>query len=94
MRKVCLVYDGHNTDALDSIIYSCVVSRYSVSIAFLISSLNCLGICSCGTNNNCLNPNCREKLWMVVVTEFGPSNRGSIMIIDRVLYGLKYSGLA
>ena len=44
-------------------------------------------------NNAYLNATCREKLWTVAGPEFG-SDKGSVMIIARALYGLKSSGVA
>ena len=43
-RKEILVADGHTTAPPPSNTYSCVVSRGSVRIAFLLSSLNDLYI--------------------------------------------------
>ena len=40
-----------------------------------------------------LNADCREKLWTVAGSEFG-SEKGTVMIIARALYGLKSSGAA
>ena len=60
-----LVYNGHKIYALASIIYLSVVSRDSINIDFLISSLNDLYICACEIRNVYLNVKCREKIWMV-----------------------------
>jgi len=40
-----------------------------------------------------MNATCREKLWTVAGPEFG-SDKGSVMIIARALYGLNSSGVA
>ena len=90
-RKARLVADGHTTDAPSSITYSSVVSRDSVRIAFTIAALNDLDIMACDIGNAYLNAPCREKLWTLAGSEFG-SEKGSVMIICRALYGLKSSG--
>ena len=92
-RKARLVADGHKTDAPSSITYSSVVSRESVRLALLIASLNDLDISCCDIGNAYLNADCREKLWTVAGKEFG-SDKGSVMIIAKALYGLKSSGAA
>ena len=71
-----------------------MVSRDSVRISFLIASLNDLDICDCDIGKSYLNAKFRERLWTVSGTYFGPSDRESVMIIARALYGLKYSGSA
>ena len=38
------------------------------------------------------NVNCREKLWTIAGAEFGPEDKGKVMIIARALYRLKSSG--
>ena len=92
-RKARLVADGHKTNIPSSITYSSVVSRESVRLALLIASLNDLDISCCDIVNAYLNAGCREKLWTVAGAEFG-SEKGTVMIIARVLYGLKSSGAA
>ncbi len=92
-RKARLVADGHKTKPPTSITYSSVVSRDSVRIALTIASLNSLEISACDIGNAYLNAPCREKLWTIVGSEFG-SEKGSVMIIARALYGLKSSGAA
>ena len=92
-RKARLVADGHKTAAPSSITYSSVVSRDSVRIALMIASLNDLDLFACDIGNAYLNAKCREKLWTIAGHEFG-SDKGSVMIIARALYGLKSSGAA
>jgi len=92
-RKARLVADGHKTRLPSSITYSSVVSRDSVRIALTIASLNSLEVSACDIGNAFLNAQCREKLWTVAGPEFG-SDKGSIMIIAKALYGLKSSGAA
>ena len=93
-RKARLVADGHKTEAPSSLTYSSVVSRDSVRIAFMIAALNDLDVCACDIGNAYLNANCREKLWTIAGAEFGPEDKGKVMIIARALYGLKSSGAA
>jgi len=92
-RKARLVADGHKTQPLSSITYSSVVSRDSIRITLTLASLNSLDVSSCDIGNAYLNAACREKLWTVAGPEFG-SDKGSVMIIARALYGLKSSGAA
>jgi hypothetical protein len=70
-----------------------VVSRDSVRIAFLLASLNDLIVCAADVGNAYLNANCRERIWTIAGPEFG-SEKGSVMIIKKALYGLKSSGAA
>ena len=69
------------------------MSRESVSISFLLSSLNDLDIFACDICNVCLNAKYREKICTESGTEFG-TEKGMLMIIERVLCGLKSSGAA
>ena len=62
-------------------------------LALLIASFNGLDISCCDIGNAYLNADCREKLWTVAGSEFG-SEKGTVMIIARALYGLKSSGAA
>ena len=54
-RTEILVSDCPTTASPSSITYSSVVSRQSVKISFLLSSLNNLGIFYCGIGNAYLN---------------------------------------
>jgi len=92
-RKARLVAVGHKTRPPSSITYSSVVSRDSVRIALTLASLNSLGVSACDIGNAYLNAACREKLWTVAGPKFG-SDKGSVIIIARALYGLKSSGAA
>ena len=76
--------DGHTTDPSESIIYSIVVSRDSLQIAFMLTLLNDLDVFAADIGNAYLNaPRC-EKIW----TESGPefcSQQGCVMLIVREL---------
>ena len=62
--------DGRTTAPLSSIAYSSFVSRDSVGIAFLLSSLNEIYIFACDIGNAYLNAKCREKIWTEAGAEF------------------------
>ena len=92
-RKARLVAGGHMTDTPNTLTYSSVVSRDSVRIVLTIAALNELSVMACDIQNAFLNAECREKIWTRAGPEFG-SESGSIMIVKKVLYGLKGSGAA
>ena len=92
-RKATLVSGGHATEPPSYITYSSVVSRESVSISFLIASLNDLDIFACNIVNAYLNSKCREKLFTESGTEFG-TEKVMVMIISRGLYVIKSSSAA
>ena len=83
----------HTTETPASLTYSSVVSRDTVCIALTIAALNDLQVMSCDIQNAYLMAACHEKIWMYAGPEFG-SEKGSIMLIHKVLYGLKSSGAA
>ena len=74
--------------------YSSVVSRDSVRIALTIAVLNDLEILACDIQNAYLTAPCREKVWTITGTEFGPEDCGKTMLVVRALYGLKSLGAA
>ena len=92
-RKARFVAGGHTTETPDVGIYSSVVSRDSIRIAFTIAALNDLQILACDVGNAYLNAPCREKIWFEAGAEFG-DRRGQVVKIVRALYGLKSSGAA
>jgi Reverse transcriptase (RNA-dependent DNA polymerase) len=69
------------------------VSRHSVRFAFLLASVEGLEVWVADFGNAYLNANCREKIWAVGGSEFGPEE-GKVMLIKKALYGLKPSGAA
>ena len=85
------VAGGHTTEAPSLITYPSVVSRESVRLAFTIAALNGVGVMSCDLENAYLNAMCHEKIWLEGGTECG-EDKGKVMIVVRVLYGLKSSG--
>ena len=93
IRKARLVAGCHTTDTTASVTYSSVVSRDNVRIAFLIVALNDFDIMSADIGNVCLNAPNKEKIWTVAGHEFG-TDKGSVFIITRAIYGLKSAGAA
>jgi hypothetical protein len=92
-RKARFVASGHTTETPASTTYSSVVSRDSVRIAFMFAALNNQDILAADVGNAYLNADCREKIWTIAGPEFG-SKAGTVMIIEKALYGLKTSGAA
>jgi hypothetical protein len=90
-RKARFVAGGHTTETPSSITYSSIISRDSIRIAFLITTLNDFDIMACDISNAYLTTPCREKIWFVAGPEFG-SHQGQVVKIVRALYGLKSSG--
>ena len=66
-----IVAGGHVTDPPDCLTYSSVVSRETVRIAILLTTLNDLDICAADIGNAYLNVDCAEKLYTVAGKEFG-----------------------
>ena len=62
-RKSILVANVHTTAPPTSIKYSSIVSKESVRIAFIITSLNKLDIFAYAMGNANLNTKYREKFW-------------------------------
>lgn len=91
-RKARLVAGGHKTDPPKESVYSSVVSRDSVRLAFLIAALNDLDILSADVQNAYLNAPTKEKVWTRAGIEFGPDDAGRPVLIVQALYGLKSSG--
>jgi hypothetical protein len=92
-RKARFVAGGHTTETPASITYASVVSRDSVWIALLVAAHNNLDVVACDIQNAYLTADCHEKIYTFAGTEFG-SEKGSIMIVKKALYGLKSSGAA
>ena len=90
-RKARLVAGGHKTEVPKDSVYSSVVSRESVRIAFLVAALNDLKIEAADIQNAYLNAPTREKVHIVCGPEFG-HNQGRVAVIVRALYGLRSSG--
>ena len=91
--KAWCVAGGHTTETPASLTYSSVVSHNTIHIALTIAALNNLQVMSCDIQNAYLTAACHEKIWTYAGPEFG-SEKGSIMLICKALYGLKSSGAA
>ena len=92
-RKARFVASRHTTETPASLTYSSVVSHDTIRIALTIAALNDLQVMSCDIQNTYLTAACCEKIWMYAGPEFG-SEKGSIMLTRKALYGLKRSGTA
>ena len=90
-RKARLVAGGHLTDVPKESVYSSVVSRDSVRLAFMIAALNDLDIMSADIQNAYLEAPTTEKVWTECGLEFG-TDAGKPALIVRALYGLRSSG--
>ena len=91
MEGLGFVAGGHTTETPASLTYSSVVSCDTVHIALTIAALNDLQVMSCDIQNAYLIATCHEKIWTYAGPQFG-SEKGSIMLILKALYGLKSSG--
>lgn len=89
-RKARFVAGGHLTDPPKESVFSSVVSRDSVRIAFTYAALNGLDILAGDVQNAYLNAPTKEKCWFKAGKEFG-SRAGRPVKIVRALYGLRSS---
>ena len=89
-QKSRFVASRHTTETPASLTYSSVVSHDTIRIALTIATLNDLQVMSCDIQNAYLTAACCEKIWMYAGPEFG-SEKGSIMLTRKALYGLKRS---
>ena len=91
-RKARYVANGNETEDIPhEEVFSSVVSRDSVRIAFLLAALNDLDILAADVQNAYLNAPTREKNYIIAGPEFG-SNKGRPVLIVRALYGMRTSG--
>jgi hypothetical protein len=91
-RKARLVAGGHQTDPPKESVYSSVVSRDSVRIAFTIAALNGLDILAGDVQNAYLNAPTKEKIYTIAGPELGQDKVNRPVIVTRALYGLRSSG--
>ena len=91
-RKARFVAGGHLTDPPKESVFSSVVTRDSVRIAFVYAALNDLDILAADVQNAYLNAPTKERCWFRAGLEFGPDNVDRPVRIVRALYGLKSSG--
>lgn len=93
VRKARLVADGHLTKEMSKEeVYSSVVSRDSICIAFLLAALNDLKVLLADVQNAYLQSKTGERQWTCAGLEFGPENVGRPVKIVQALYGLRSSG--
>jgi hypothetical protein len=92
VRKARFVAGGHQTDPPKESVYSNVISRDSVRLAFLIAVLNDLEILSDNIQNAYLNAPTKERIYMIAGPEFGQGKEGRPVMIVRAPYGLRSSG--
>ena len=80
------------TDPPKDSVFSSVVTRDSVRLAFTIAALNGLQVLAGDVMNAYLNAPTKEKCYFEAGLEFGNDKVGKIVKIVRALYGLKSSG--
>jgi Reverse transcriptase (RNA-dependent DNA polymerase) len=90
-RKARLVAGGHMTDEPRKSVYSSVMSRDSVWLAFTIASLNGLRVLAGDVQKAYLNAPTKEKCYTTAGKEFGVNNGRPVSIVCA-LYGLRSSG--
>ena len=84
-RKARFVAGGHTTEAPLEITYLVVVSRDSISLAFMIATLNGFDIMSCDLENAYLNKMNREKILFEGGIECS-EDKGKVLVVVRSLY--------
>ena len=67
---------GHKNVEPAHLTYSSVVSRDIVRLAFIITALNDLDMCTADIGNAYLNAPSRNKHYIISGDEFGPINKG------------------
>ena len=73
--------------------YSSVVSRDSVKIAFLVGALHALNAMTCNIGNIYLNDPCHKNKLFFTSTKYSKHN-GKVCRLVRELYDLESSGVA
>ena len=79
------------TQAPNEDTYSSVVSIKAMKICMFLAELNGLKIMAGDVGNAYLEAKTKEKVYIIAGPEFGELE-GTIMLIDKALYGLKTSG--
>ena len=90
-RKARLVAGGHMTDPPSEEAYSSVVSIKGMRMCILLAELNKLKIMAGDVGNAYLEAKTKEKIYVIAGPEFGEL-QGTIMLMNKALYGLKTSG--
>jgi Reverse transcriptase (RNA-dependent DNA polymerase) len=91
-RKARFVAGGNQTEEPSESVYSSVVSRDSIRIAFTIAALNGLKILAGDIQNAYLNAPTKERCYTIAGPEFGKDYEKRPVMIVRALYGLRSSG--
>ncbi len=89
-RKARLVAGGNHTQPPKEDIFSGVVGMETIRMAFLIAEMNDLSVCAADIGNAFLYGTTSEKVYIRAGEEFG-NQKGSFLIIDKGLYGLRSS---
>jgi hypothetical protein len=92
VRKARFVAGGHQTDPPKESVYSSIISRNSVRLAFLIAVLYGLEILSADVQNAYLNAPTKEEIYTIAGPGFGQGKEGRPVMIVRALYSLRWSG--
>jgi hypothetical protein len=75
VRKAWFVAGGHQTDPPKESVYSSIISRDSVHLAFTIAELNDLEILSADVQNAYLNMPTKEKIYTIAVQRSAKGRR-------------------
>jgi hypothetical protein len=86
-----LAAGGHQTELPNESVYSSVVMRDRVRIAFTMAAVNFLEVLPGDFQNAYLNAPTDERSYCTAGPEFGPSQMGRPVLIVQVLYGLQSS---
>ena len=91
-HKARLVADGHLTNVPIDSVYSGVVSLRGLRLLIFLAELNNLELWSTDIGNAYLEATTNERVYIIAGPEFG-DRQGHTLIIFKVLYGLRSSGL-
>ena len=80
-RKTRLVAGGHMTETPKCMAYSSVVGRETVRIALTIAAINYLQVKAGDVINAYVTAPCSEKIWTVLVKEFGADQGKKAIIV-------------
>lgn len=93
-HKSCLVAGGHLTNTPINLVYSSIVSLKGMQMIVFIAELNGLDFWVTDIGNAYLESNTMEKVYIKARQEFASAGlEGHMLVIIKVLYGLKSSGL-
>ena len=81
-----MISGGHTTESSLKLVYSSVISLYSISNVLNISMFNVLSILACEVHNAYFFKFCRDKIWSVSGTEFVSYVVENILIVFLYIY--------